>query len=76
MTKIARLKRQARDGASWRGHSLCRFAKHINAAGNIVYLASCGVCNRHVAVKPNPQPNEIDIGGTAVALNCPGDINP
>jgi len=35
-------------------------------------LASCWSCHMEVLVNSNPMPNEIDIGGEAVALDCPG----
>lgn len=31
---------------------------------------TCKFCGREVDVKTNPAPNDIDIGGEAVALNC------
>jgi hypothetical protein len=32
--------------------------------------AVCSACGREVTVNLRPMPNEIDIGGEAVALNC------
>ncbi len=72
MTKINRLKQTARQAASQRGHSLCRFAKLTTGSGNQIHIAHCGVCQADVSVKLHPLPNEIDIGGEAVALNCTG----
>lgn len=31
----------------------------------------CQTCGAYVQVDSNPPPNGIDIGGNAVALNCP-----
>jgi hypothetical protein len=30
----------------------------------------CKVCGKTVTINSHPMPNEIDIGGEAVALNC------
>lgn len=53
----------------------CRLRKH--QMSNFKYLRSidtdrsiCELCGMYVDVKVKPLPNEIDIGGTAVALNC------
>jgi hypothetical protein len=34
-------------------------------------MATCKKCGMWVQVLPHPMSNEINIGGTAVALNCP-----
>ena len=67
MTKLNRLKREARDAAEWRGHTLARF----RASDTRYHFAQCTQCNQGVSVTLTPRPNEIDIGGEAVALNCP-----
>ena len=36
------------------------------------YITNCIYCDMYVQVIPKPYPNEIDIGGTAVALDCVG----
>jgi hypothetical protein len=67
-TKIARLRSEARQACSFRGHKLGRFtaAKYSHR-----YFAECSECKMGVTVNPHPAPNDIEIGGEAVALHCP-----
>jgi hypothetical protein len=67
MTKIERLKREAKDAATWRGHTL---RTYITNRSNGAAYTTCKHCLAWVAVKVKPLPNEIDIGGSAVAINC------
>jgi hypothetical protein len=69
MTKVERLKREAKDGARWRGHTMNRFIAYVTGDGR-VYVSTCKRCMRSVSVNPAPPPNGIDVGGEAVALNC------
>jgi hypothetical protein len=39
--------------------------------GQRTYTAYCKYCQMYVQVIPKPYPNEIDIGGNAVAITCP-----
>ena len=64
MRLIERLKHEAKEGASWRGHDMSRFNKN---------LARCKICKAEAYVDAKPPPNGINISGTAVALNCPVD---
>jgi hypothetical protein len=63
MTKLQRLQAQARMSAENRGHTLAPFS--LLAPGNAV--SKCTVCNREVQVLTKPAPNQIDVGGEAVA---------
>lgn len=73
MTKLERLKREAREAATRRGHTLVRFYRNGIPAAEISGMsAECSQCGMSVTVRPKPMPNEIDIGGEAVALNCRG----
>jgi hypothetical protein len=67
MRKIDRLIREAKDYCAWREHKMKRFT-HL---GRHAY-SDCKICGASVAVTPHPLPNEIEIGGEAVALNCNG----
>lgn len=68
MTTLVQLKRRAKNTAEfWRGHKMTRFE---NVDGHR-HLSTCISCTAQVVVNTRPQPNEIDIGGEAVALNCP-----
>jgi len=60
------LKNEAQETATFRGHDLSPW-KSIN---NYIEEATCRGCNAYVRVNINPAPNDIDIGGDAVALNC------
>jgi len=66
MTKLNRLKKEAKDGCQWRGHKMSRFRR----ISGRVHRSFCLHCGMDVDVNIRPLPNEIDIGGRAVALNC------
>ena len=70
MRKINKLKRDARDSAEWRGHyALGNFKAHPYW-GERIQIATCKRCGMQVVVNSRPAPNEVNIGGEAVALNC------
>ncbi len=72
MRKAQRLKRDARAAATWRGHSMRLFIPvGTREYKPIQWAACCRNCSAAMVVNIKPAPNEIDIGGTAVALNCP-----
>lgn len=64
--KLRKLIRSARESARWRGHKMCRFQNHDGHC----YVSICRNCGCGVRVIENPLPNDIDIGGSAVAINC------
>lgn len=45
-----------------------RFRTHTCLAE--ICSSVCKICGKRVVIMPKPLPNEIDIGGEAVALNC------
>ena len=67
MTKLRRLQLEALGSCRFRGHRMSRF-EH-STPDNAV--SSCLDCPATVQVLSHPAPNQIDIGGEAVALNCP-----
>lgn len=67
MTKLDKLMREARKVMRWRGHNPITDWKETGRA--MLHCCNEG-CNMGVHVIVKPQPNEIDIGGEAVALNC------
>ena len=69
MRRIDRLIREARDAATARGHKLAPFARYGSAAHRGA-SSKCVKCGAFIQVTSSPMPNEIDIGGTAVALGC------
>ena len=77
MKLIDRLKKEAIESCKWRGHKMGRF-EHGGAGRHITALAHCTNpnCDGWVFVDTFPPPDGIDIGGSAVALNCPAPIEP
>ena len=70
MTKEKRLKKEAMESAQWRGHKFSgKWDKHDRLP---IFMRECIVCAAFVAVDLSPAPNGIDIGGSAVAINCHG----
>jgi len=68
------LKKDARLACKVRGH----FIRRINTtswteAHGHRGAAKCEKCPAYVQVIQHPAPNEIDIGGPAVAMDCPTD---
>lgn len=68
---VKQLQELATKGAEWRGHWLGKWRKAETMAGYTVYTSRCVNCGAYVQVCPDPPPNGIDIGGDAVAVNCP-----
>lgn len=66
MTKMNRLKKEARECCEFRGHNMRRFKTMDSHRA----ITSCKVCDRLVRVDTKPLPNDIDISGEAVALEC------
>jgi len=69
MTKLHRLKQEARESAETRGHKLGRYVEKDGKSA-LVFCTNKD-CVAYAQVKVNPLPNEIEIGGTALALHCP-----
>jgi hypothetical protein len=67
MSTLRRLKDEARNTATWRGHDMARFRALTPGRSA---ESRCKKCHRTVHVDTKPAPNGIDIGGEAVALNC------
>jgi hypothetical protein len=51
----------------WRGHRM-----HYRTVHAHVVVGECMNCHKRVYVTDRPAPNDIDISGEAVALNCGG----
>jgi hypothetical protein len=67
MRRIDRLKKEAREGIRFRDHVDRRFRTDSRGA---VY--TCPACGSRAAVTLRPLPNEIEIGGEALATHCVG----
>jgi hypothetical protein len=72
-TRDNRLKREARSSALWRGHDMSRF--HATARGARIYDSRCLDCGMESRVVVWPMPNETEISGRAVSLNCTNPAN-
>ena len=71
MPTLRTLKQDARETATWRGHSLSNF-RAFDLDGPAAFAECCN-CKAWVQVETHPAPNSIDIGGPALGLNC-GDV--
>ena len=60
------LMQEARETALYRGHNV----KNWLVLGNDCYALECADCKKTVMIKEHPLPNEIKVGGEAVAVNC------
>jgi transcription elongation factor Elf1 len=71
--KLIGLEYDAVKSATLRGHKMGKMTNnHTIGKPATRSIAVCVVCGMDVEVTTKPLPNEIDIGGEAVALNCTG----
>ncbi len=68
--RLERLRIQAIEATTARGHTLERFRHYGPPWAHRLANARCAVCRREVHINARPYPNEIDIGGRALAINC------
>lgn len=72
--KAIKLRKEALESCNWRGHKMGRFIriKHTMNGKPIEreWQSTCKVCGKSVWINIAPLPNQIDICGEAVALNC------
>ena len=68
MTNLADLRNQAINACVARGHQMTNFVE-ANERGNM-FRAECQKCNCFVDINVNPLPNENEISGDALALEC------
>jgi len=66
MTKLERLIREAKESCKFRGHKMKPFSHKYKMWSS----SECKICHMEVVVKVDPAPNDINIGGEAVALHC------
>jgi len=66
--EISRLKIKALEACNFRGHDMGDW--HESFLPNYRGISACKKCRKMVGIVLKPLPNEIDIGGEAVALNC------
>ncbi len=76
MTKVERLKREARETATRRGHRLGRFRPSVitmegpGPSERPAAVAACEICGAVVLVDPAPLPGEAAITGQGVTRRC------
>lgn len=68
-SKIRRLKESAMESCKKRGHNMNKFRGSV---WSTKHSSLCKNCLMRAIVNPSPGPNDIEIGGEAVALNCRG----
>lgn len=66
MRTLERLRLEALESCEFRGHKMSRFVSLHSWAK----VADCKVCGMSVYINATPAPNDINIGGEAVALHC------
>jgi hypothetical protein len=69
MSGLLKLRKEAEIACKFRGHKLGKWATYHRESRSLANNA-CKVCEDWVQCNSNPAPNDIDIGGPAVALNC------
>ena len=62
---MTKLQIEAIKSCEFRGHDMSAFNKHN--------ISECKTCKAWVQTNNKPAPNEINIGGPAVAMHCPID---
>ena len=74
MPLLTQLEHDAETTASARGHRLATWDEHRRVHG-MSAIAHCRSCPSWVFVVTDPDPNQIDIGGPAVAVNCRMEVH-
>ena len=72
MRKIDKLKMIARQACTYRGHVLPKGWKNLTPRPTRKAHTECLACGMYVQVTRFPAPNEIEVGGSAVAMDCTG----
>ena len=67
MTRFEKLQAQAFNSTSYRGHTLGIWWKQLEKDSQ---SRTCRTCGMEVVINRAPAPNQINIGGEAVALTC------
>jgi hypothetical protein len=75
MTKIERLRRQAREAAKLKGHTLGRFKESVISGESsqnrrLGAVAACRICGAMAVVDAAPGQDEPEILGEAVEMQC------
>lgn len=67
--QFSTLVRSGRESARRRGHDMPP-VKATGTTGRMSAISECRRCGAYLIVREHPAANEIDIGGSAVAVNC------
>ena len=67
-----KLRREAREAATMRGHTLARFSRHSGWGIGSAYGAACVDCTLGVWIEETPPPNGVYTAGEALAVSCTG----
>ena len=70
MASLGTLKLKALESTQFRQHTI-KWEPPYHGERNSLQTGYCIICSAWVQVNTLPLPNQIDIGGPAVALNCP-----
>lgn len=70
MTKFDRLKKEALEDATLRGHRVGKWIHFGIGLPGAYAMAVCMTCGCQVIAQPEPLANGIEISGEAVALGC------
>lgn len=70
MKKLQRLKLEAIGSCKFRGHTMNEWSDSDDGKSS---ATDCSACGMIVHVDTDPAPNDIDVGGEAVALHCGSD---
>ena len=69
-TLFKNLKSEAHESCRFRKHHMAPFKRTRTDLDRLSACSECRHCGMQVFVDTRPEPNSIDIGGEAVALNC------
>jgi len=70
MADLGTLRERATKAAKMWGHEI-KWQTPYHGESRSNQLGQCTICDAYVAIHTKPYPNEIEIGGSAVAMNCP-----
>ena len=68
--KLSTLRKYAARSCNLRNHKMKWGNPFGSASGPFSQFGCCKYCKKEVLIRENPAPNDINIGGEAVALNC------
>jgi hypothetical protein len=69
LTKVQRLTKELLTSTRFRHHKMKLIATY-HESNRIVKVYDCQACGKSAVVNTRPMPNDIEIGGEAVAVNC------